>query len=209
MFNKFCRMGIEVMTERDHFVHVSGHPSRSEIRKMYKLLQPKIVIPVHGEAIHLHEHAKLAVENGAEQAIEPYNGSVISIDKEDGAKIVGEVNAELFAIDGNFILPSDSQIIKMRRKMRDNGAVIITVLLSAGKLVKNPLVIAPGVLDAAEDQEYLELLSERAARAVKQSKGYDETSLQRAIRNEIKKVLKHEIGKESLIVVQIDNIDHT
>jgi ribonuclease J len=64
MFNMFVRDGIEVITERDHFVHVSGHPAIDELKKMFDLIRPKIVVPVHGEPVHLHEHAKLARQLG-------------------------------------------------------------------------------------------------------------------------------------------------
>ena len=75
-------MGVEVITERDHFVHVSGHPAIEELKKMYELIRPKICIPVHGEPVHIHEHVKLAKASGIKKTVEVENGSVVLLDEE-------------------------------------------------------------------------------------------------------------------------------
>ena len=59
------RRGVELMTDADHLVHVSGHPARDELRRLYRLVKPRYSVPVHGEWRHLSAHAGLAREAGA------------------------------------------------------------------------------------------------------------------------------------------------
>ncbi len=63
-----------MVTGKDHFIHVSGHPARDELKRMYELVRPQIAVPTHGEPRHLHEHAKLARSLGVKEAVEAYNG---------------------------------------------------------------------------------------------------------------------------------------
>ena len=200
MLNKFCRNGINVMTEKQCFVHVSGHPSRDEIKKMYSFLKPKIVIPVHGESVHIHEHAKFAIECGISSSLEPYNGAVLHITPNQ-PKIIDEVEGGLCAIDGYFILPSpgNNTVIKSRRIMRDNGAIIITLLFSDGMLIKDPIILTPGVLDVVEDTHILHLISKDILNIVKMNKI---ENIERIIRQSVRKFLRKEIGKEPLILVK-------
>jgi len=79
LFNLFAHKAVEVFTEKDHFVHVSGHPSRAELKIMYDLIKPKISVPVHGELVHMHEHVRLAKEWGVPEAIQTENGLVVKL----------------------------------------------------------------------------------------------------------------------------------
>jgi ribonuclease J len=152
LFNVFVKKGVEVITERDHFVHVSGHPAIEELKKMYELVRPQICIPVHGEPVHIHEHAKLARVNGIKQAIEVENGSVVLLQKEEGAKIIDVVKNGYLAVDGNYLLPDDSQIFRMRRRMRDDGIAVASIVVDSKlRLVCSPMVALPGLLDPIED----------------------------------------------------------
>ena len=76
------------MTEKEHDIHVSGHPYRDELKRMYELTRPQIAVPVHGEAMHIHEHAKLAREWGAKTAFEPQNGNVICLPQKQNILIM-------------------------------------------------------------------------------------------------------------------------
>ena len=143
LFNIFVKKGIEVVTERDHFVHVSGHPAVDELKKMYKLVRPEICIPVHGEPVHLHEHAKLAKKNGIKQSIEVENGSVVLFE-DNKAHIIDKVENGYLGVDGNYLLPIDSNIFKMRIRMRDSGIVVISVILDNKlRLACDPIITVP------------------------------------------------------------------
>jgi ribonuclease J len=129
VFNNLVKLGIDVMTERDHFVHVSGHPSKKELEKLYKLIRPKIAIPVHGELTHMHEHAKLAKSVGVETVFEVENGDVVKLAPNKPVKIC-KVQAGELAIDGYCFLSPSSPVMKMRSKIQLDGVIIITLFIS-------------------------------------------------------------------------------
>jgi ribonuclease J len=74
--NELVRKGIEVVTDREHFTHVSGHPARDELAQMYQWVRPQVAIPVHGEARHLSAHAELARDCQVPQALVAENGDL-------------------------------------------------------------------------------------------------------------------------------------
>ena len=208
MFNMFVRDGIEVITEHDHFVHVSGHPAIDELKKMYDLIRPEIVVPVHGEPVHLHEHTKLARNWGAKTAIEVENGAVIKLEKHD-AKIIGKVHSGYLAVDGNFLIPADSNILKMRRKMRESGIVFVVVALNnKGILATRPIISAPGCLDNVEDDDILAVMKEEIQSSIEMlhktsgnRSSYDQ--VETVVRSSIRRILKEENGKQPQIIVQV------
>ena len=210
MFNQLVKTGIEVITERDHFVHVSGHPGLEELKKMYELVRPKAVIPVHGEAAHIHEHAKFARSCGVPVAVEVENGSVVKISDSE-CSLLMKVNSGYLAVDGSSLLPDSSSIFKYRRKMRESGIVIATLVFdNNGKLFCRPVLDFPGCLDSAEDTDIIQdisseiimLLSKQIETKVKRFKNDD---VEQVIRSVIRRTLKSEIGKIPQIVVNIRN----
>ena len=79
IINGLVAQGVEVVTDRTHLVHVSGHPRRAELAKMYAWLRPKIAIPAHGEAVHLSEHAHFARAQGVREVVRAFNGDVVRL----------------------------------------------------------------------------------------------------------------------------------
>ena len=212
MFNIFVKMGVEVITERDHFVHVSGHPAIEELKKMYELVRPKICIPVHGEPVHIHEQAKLAKANGIKKTVEVENGSVVLIDEKD-PKIIDSVENGYLAVDGDYLLPDSSPIFKMRRKIRDAGIVVASIVVNGkAELVTKPLIVMPGLLDPKDDEDFLNSITQEVEQALhtqrKNSKGrllIDQ--IQECAKSSIRRILKHEINKSPMIIVNIGEVD--
>jgi len=150
--NRFHAMGVDVVTDREALVHVSGHPYRDELRALYRLTRPKIVIPVHGERMQLEKHADLAREAGAGQAFIPANGQVIEIAKEGIASHMGEVPHGLLAVEGSRIVPIGHEAILTRKRIMWNGSAVVTVVIDeAGRLLAEPKVTALGLLDESSD----------------------------------------------------------
>jgi ribonuclease J len=208
MFNMFVKLGVEVITERDHFVHVSGHPGVEELQRMYKLVRPKICIPVHGEPVHIHEHAKLARKSGIKFALEPENGDVVRIDPKE-PKIISKVESGYLAVDGNYLLPSDSPIFKIRRRMRDSGIVIITIIVDKnGKLLSKPVLSMPGIFDPESDIELIDEIKGDILEALldqqKNAKYLAKDEIAKLTRGAIKQILKREINKTPQIIVNVE-----
>ncbi|HYD19781.1 MAG TPA: ribonuclease J [Patescibacteria group bacterium] len=151
--NRFLINGVNVITERDAPIHVSGHPYREELKKLYSWVKPKAVIPVHGEHMQQEKHAQLAQECGVNETFIPVNGDVIEITKE-GLRPVGEVQNGILAIEGNRIVAVDNEAILTRKRIMFNGSAIVTVVMNdRGALMAPPRITALGLLDETSDQD--------------------------------------------------------
>ncbi|MES2214602.1 MAG: ribonuclease J [Pseudomonadota bacterium] len=204
MFNSLVKLGVEVITERDHFVHVSGHPNIDELKKMYDLVRPEICIPVHGEPVHIHEHAKIARAHGIKHAVEVENGSVVILDREN-PRVIDKVETGYLAIEGNYLLPIESPIFKTRRRIRDAGVAVVTLVLKAdGKLAAKPVLALPGCLDPETDKDLFAAvvgeLHEAIGNALN-SKHAKNPDIEDIAKSCIRRILKTEIGKSPLVIV--------
>lgn len=208
MFNHFVRKGIEVITERDHFVHVSGHPGLEELKRMYELTKPLSVIPVHGEAAHIHEHAKYARKNGISRAVEVENGSVVKISGKE-TQIIDKIETGYLGVDGSTLLPAESEIFRWRSRMRDSGIVVATLLFDKkGKLLTKPILDFPGCLDKNSDidiiddlrSEIIMLISDKLGLKPAKTKS---TEIEKIVKSCIKRTIKTEIGKTPYIQINV------
>jgi len=161
LFDELAKKQIDVMTEKDHFVHVSGHPSQDELREMYALAQPKIAIPVHGEFIHTKTHAELAKNCGVPRVIQIENGAVVKFDSQDLAatSIVGNVKWGYIGVDGKQLLDLKGDIIRERKKLQFAGIIMISIAVTDSlTLAASPKIIGVGSYDLKRDRETEEML---------------------------------------------------
>jgi ribonuclease J len=205
--NKLVGQGVEVINDRTGFIHVSGHPCRGELERMYQLVRPQISVPVHGEARHIHEHAKFARELQVPIAIEPTNGVVINLTAKTPG-IIGHVTWGYLALDGTSLIDSNSSIIRTRRKLRDDGFVVVSLTINKkGDLAGSPMISAPGCLDDIEDKELLNALrNEVAETVVKNGRSGKGKLLDESIRNAIRKLIRDELGKKPVLAVHIHQL---
>ncbi|KAA5604770.1 ribonuclease J [Roseospira marina] len=168
MQNRLAEAGVEIITARDAPIHVSGHPSRPEVEEMYRLVRPRVAVPVHGESLHLREHARVAQGCGVEHTILIGDGDVLRLDA-DPPRVVDQAQTGLLGLDGERLVPMSSQILRDRRRMMNNGAATVTLVLNGkGGLVSEPIVTARGLLDPDEDREDLDTLIRQIRTAVNQ-----------------------------------------
>ncbi|MDE3016392.1 MAG: ribonuclease J [Pseudomonadota bacterium] len=200
--NRLIQGGIEVITDKDYFIHVSGHPARGELKRMYEMVQPKIAVPTHGEPRHLHEHAKLARLLGVKEAVEAYNGAIVLLEEGEAA-VIGKVHSGYVAIDGTSLIPTDGDVIRTRRKLRDDGAVFASVAVAKNGEVKQVRLAAPGLLDAREDGELLEEWEAEVARIAGSGKRIGEEQVKEQVRLALRKIIKQELDKKPVIEVQV------
>jgi ribonuclease J len=205
--NKLVGQGVEVINDRTGFIHVSGHPCRGELERMYQLVRPQISVPVHGEARHIHEHAKFARELQVPIAIEPTNGVVINLTAKTPG-IIGHVTWGYLALDGTSLIDSNSSIIRTRRKLRDDGFVVVSLTINKkGDLAGSPMISAPGCLDDIEDKELLHALRDEVAETVvKNGRSGKGKLLDESIRNAIRKLIRDELGKKPVLAVHIHQL---
>ncbi|MDB1135435.1 ribonuclease J [Candidatus Anaplasma sp. TIGMIC] len=201
VFNKLVRMGVEVVTEFTDAVHVSGHPSRADVRTLYSLTRPRLCIPVHGEYMHMYEHRKFAKECGIELCVVSSPGDVVDLVQ---GKTVGSVSCGVYGIDGSFMRNPDSSVMNARRIMRDAGIVIVTLLMNReNELIREPLVIAPGALDSTEDRALLSEVARKIGVGLVERRPKNVRSY---IRNLVFGFLKNVIKGKPLVEVQLEYV---
>jgi ribonuclease J len=204
IYNQLTRMGIELITSKRHHVHVSGHPCRDELARMYQLVRPKIAVPTHGETRHIHEHAKFARALQVPETVEAKNGSVILL-AEGRALEIATVQSGYVAVDGASLIAADSSVLKARRRIRDEGFVAVSVVLDKhNALLSAPRISSPGSMDPVEDKELLDLLAEEiewALERVKPKETVDKIS--EIIRTAMRKIFRGELGKKPVLDVHV------
>lgn len=202
LHNKLVEMEVEVVVDKGSNIHVSGHPACAELKEMYGLVRPHIAVPVHGERRHIHEHAKLAKSLGVPVALEAKNGAVLQLDKEN-AKIVEYVDSGYLVMDGSSLIDIDSPIIRQRRRLRDEGVVMVSLVVDKQyTLQAAPAMTAPGSLDNETDKECIEnILSDIAEVLETPPAKASELKITQLIRSVIRRHYKMEIGKKPMIEV--------
>ena len=145
VINGLVGQGVEVITDRSHLVHVSGHPRRAELMDMIGWVRPKILIPAHGEVLHLAEHAKLARAAGVSQVLVCRNGDLVRL-APGPAAIVDEVPAGRIYKDGALLVDAEARTVAARRRLSFAGIVSVALALSEnGALVADAEIELIGI----------------------------------------------------------------
>ena len=205
--NNLVELGVKIITEKDAFIHVSGHPCRDELREMYGWARPQIAIPVHGEARHLEEHAEFALELGADDALAPRNGDLIRL-APDGPEVVDETPSGRLYLDGALLLPDGAAPMRERRKLGFAGAVVVSIAFGErGRVLSPPdvsIVGGPTTIDGDDDIEAtLEDAVEEALSETPRAKREDDAAVEVIARRVIRGQMNAIWGKRPLIVVHV------
>src|SRR5271167_40654 len=145
IINAFVTSRVEVVTDRTALVHVSGHPRRAELAKMYAWLRPRIAVPAHGEPLHLSEHAAFARAQGVTQVLRAFNGDLVRFGPGDVAAI-GTVGCGRRLKDGEILLPAEEDCVAQRRRLAFAGVVSIAIALTPkGEMAGDPDVMIAGL----------------------------------------------------------------
>ncbi len=147
--DNLVRRGVRIITAEDHLVHVSGHPARDELRRMYQLVRPRFSVPVHGEWRHMSSHAALAQEAGATPFLLE-DGDLLSLSG-NRPEVTDSATVGRLALDGNRLVPINGGVLTARRRMLFNGMVIASIAVDAdGHVRGTPKVAAPGLFEPDE-----------------------------------------------------------
>ena len=191
--NGLVRQGVEVISDRTHLVHVSGHPRRAELADMFSWVKPRIAVPVHGEALHLAEHAALARSLGVPSTIVCNDGDLNKLAPEP-AGIIDEVPAARLYKDGRLLVEAAGRTVSLRRRLAYNGMVTVALALTdRGELVGDPEAELIGIPEVDAAGESMAEVAYDAVKATLESlprarrRDPDETaeSIRRAVRSAI------------------------
>ena len=201
IMNTLAGKGVELITDRQAFVHVSGHPGRPELAEMYRWIRPEIILPVHGEVRHMHEQARFAKEQGVPQAITQVNGDIWKL-APGKPKLVGHAPAGRLVLDGDVILPADGTTINERRRIALYGQISVAVAVQGGRLKGAPQIRVQGVPVEEDRDVFLEEAAEAAAEAVKKD-GRDIEKLRESVRLAVRRAAVRFTGKKPVVDVLI------
>ncbi|MBU8538089.1 ribonuclease J [Falsiroseomonas tokyonensis] len=201
--DELSRAGVRVMTADDHMVHVSGHPARDELKRLYQLVRPKFAIPVHGEWRHMNEHANLAETLGAiAYVIEDGDVLRFAPGKPD---VVESVPVGRLAIDGDRLLRLDGDVLAARKKMLMNGVIVASFVVDgSGKVLGKPQISGPGLFD--ETGEEPGQIAADLARAVTELPGNlkrEDGLLREAARTAVRKAVGRRLRKRPSVEVHL------
>ncbi len=206
MHDQFVRRGIRVVTPRDRFIHVSGHPARDELTKMYQLVRPKIAIPVHGELRHLVEHAKLARSCQVEQTIVGENGAATRL-APGPAKTIDHVPVGRLSAEGKRLVPMDSEVFRERIRTMWNGFAVVTAIIdSDAYLVGDLHVTTNGLVDNDDDDPLIEevrIAVDEALDKLSAKEAAKDSKVEEAIRIATRRTLRAEFDKRPVVKVHL------
>jgi ribonuclease J len=204
--NDLAKLGVEIVTERDNSIHVSGHPARDELIAMYQWVRPRIAVPVHGEYRHLVAHARLAQDCQVPQSVVSANGDVIRL-APGPARKVGEVHAGRLGLDGKVLMSLDGEAMRLRHRMLHNGTAVATLVLDdAGLLAAEPQIAIQGLLEPDEMAEARDEAADAVRTALAKLKPADrklDAAVKETARLAIRKALQNLHGKKPLTEVHL------
>lgn len=165
--NLLAARGIQMVTDRQALIHVSGHPGRPELEALYSWLKPEILVPVHGEIRHMAEQARVGKASGIPSQVVQKNGDLVRLAPGKPGK-VAEVRAGRLVLDGDIIAPADGEAIAMRRRIAGDG-VLVVVLARGAK----PVIEAIGLPLDEDLPAFLEEAAGDVLTAINRLKGRD------------------------------------
>lgn len=165
--NQLAARGITMVTDRQAFIHVSGHPGRPELEALYQWLRPQVLVPVHGEMRHMAEQARLGKACGIPAQVVQKNGDLVRLAPGAPGKIA-EVRAGRLVLDGDIITPANGEAMTMRRRLAAEGLVVVLLLRG-----QRPVIEAVGLPLDEDLPEFLDEAAEDVLAAIGRLKGRD------------------------------------
>lgn len=210
MQNALAEKGVRIISDKmtDGPIHVSGHPARDELRRMYQWVRPKISVPVHGERRHIVEHAAFAKSLQVSEAVTPRNGDMIKL-APGPARIIDNVPNGRLYLDGNRLVPAESEGIKDRRALASWGYVNVAIAIDeSGDVVDGPLLTARGLSEpdgSSADESLIDIdeAAEVAISQMKRRKRLDDDEVERLLVRTVKKACERTFGRKPIVDVSV------
>ena len=206
--NALAEQGIKIITPRmvPEPIHVSGHPCRDELRRMYQWVRPRIAVPVHGERRHIMEHASYAKSMQVQYAITPRNGSLIRLAPGE-PEILDEVPSGRLFLDGARLVPEAAEGLIERRRLSVSGIILATLCIDeAGDIIDGPVIAVKGLSEsdgriADESLEPLDTAAAKAFEGIKRRDRMDDEVVEKVVGRALRKACEVEFGVRPLIEV--------
>ena len=207
--NLIVKNDIEIITEENAFVHVSGHPNREDLKDMYKWVKPRCVIPVHGEHRHMKEHVAFAKEMQIPKTLLIENGDIIKILPGNEPKIIDKAPSGRLYLDGNLGVDAESQSIRERKNISINGYLEITLIVSNNGKIKKPVISIKGVPENEEIENFIFDIEDEIFKTCKTfslGNKNQEKNLIETIKQNCRRIVKDKTGKKPFTNINIARI---
>ena len=207
--NLIVKNNIEIITEENAFVHVSGHPNRDDLKDMYKWVKPKCIIPVHGEHRHMKEHVTFAKEMQVPKTLLIENGDIIRILPGNIPQIIDKAPSGKLYLDGNLGVDAESQSIRDRKNLSMNGYLEITLIVSNNGKVKKPVISFKGIPENGEINTFVFDIEDEIfniCRTFSLESKNQEKNLIETIKQNCRKIIRDKTGKKPFTNINIARI---
>jgi ribonuclease J len=207
--NQLASLGCNIVTDADALVHVTGHPRREELRQMYGWIRPKVAIPMHGEARHMVEHAKLARECGVKDIHVVTDGQMVRL-APGPAAVIDKIPVGRLYRDGRLIVDGGEESpVRERRKLAFVGIVVVAFMLGRkGEIVGEPDCIIDGVpfqTDAGDSMEDVVLDAvDGTFESIPPARRKDVELVRDAVSRAVRAAVAQEWGKKPVVKVMIN-----
>lgn len=206
--NRLIASGVHIVREQDAHIHVSGHPARAELRRMYGLVRPSLVVPCHGETAHLFANEALAKECGVPAVAQAPNGTVLRIRK-DHADAIGKIRTGRQAVEGGRMVSVGGEALRSRQQALFNGVVIISAAVNrAGDLVADLEITLHGLTDA-EDEDLLDDIAEVVEDTIATAPGRDNDGHAEKVATAVRRLIRARFNKRPVVTVHLLRVDTT
>jgi len=203
IMNRLARNGIITITEKQAHVHVSGHPGKPELEKLYRWLRPDILIPVHGERRHMEEQARFGAAQKIARPFVQSNGDLLRL-APDGPKRINQERTGRLVLDGDVIVPADGEAMAQRRRIAWNGMVNVALMLNAKGRPTGDVAIRPYGVPLEDDLDaFIDEATADCAKVMKKWKGNDIEVLREDIRIAVRRAARRWTGKKPIVDVAI------
>ena len=209
LHNLITKADVEIITEENAFVHVSGHPNRDDLKDMYSWVKPKCIIPVHGEHRHMKEHVLFAKKMQVPQTLLIENGDIIRIFPGNKPQVIDKAPFGRMYLDGSVGVTSDSQSIKERKNLSINGYLEVTLIVSNNGKVKKPVISYKGIPENDFDENMMFDMEDEITNICRtfslQSKN-QEKNLIESLKQNCRRIIKDKTGKKPYTNINIARI---
>ena len=209
LHNQLVKEGVEVISEENEFIHVSGHPNRDDLKDMYNWIRPQSIIPVHGEHRHMIEHIKFAQEMQVPYPVEVENGDIVKLFPGNKPEVYDKAPSGRLYVDGNIAVEEDSRSIKERKNISANGILDVTILVTPKGNIHNKPILNYSGLPINDDEDYkyeLENIIEKTARTFSLNSQNQKDNIIDAIKISCRKITKEITGKKPLTSIKLIKI---
>ena len=208
LHNTLVKDEIEVISEENNFVHVSGHPNRDDLKDMYNWIKPQTVIPVHGEYRHMVEHINFAKEMKVPNSVKVENGDIVRLYPGKNPEVYDKAPSGRLYLDGNVSVEEDSKSIKERKSLSENGVLDVSIVIQ-GKKTSIRTKISYRGLPISENEQFIVGLEEqinKTARTFSLNNKKQETNIIDAIKITCRKYTKEKTGKKPVTNINLIRI---